>query len=968
MAFHPVSQMMNLVHFNENVERLSAVLQTLNCTRELVESAVGDVRRSDLVVNPEVSVWLERAWNTREEIEQVLEFIVSGRRGVKSTFSNLKMRFKLSSKVAIWIQNVDLLLYSRVHEILQISHPPPPLSVRDESFFSDFGVKMLFELQEQQPELADNTASSSKIEERISFDNTIQQPGKKKRSLSDVLHKLVNTDVKSQIQREDYTNIRSTYNQLSSQKAKLLFLLSCHFPEDESISTEMLVRYGRGLLEFEEQETLESTRQEVDLLVDALKRCELLSDGGDGLLKLEDNKRRVGKSIASKERIEMCVVRHSCGLNHSYSNEMHELPVTLAFPVVNLLWLVCSHHDGIEISADIFEGMSKLKGLYVKANVVKPLPLTLPIKSLMMIQTLCLDFCTLTVDISFIGSLKNLEILSFFQSELGALPREIRGLTKLKLLDLRCRMGPTFIPSGTFSRLTKLEELYTGRYFDNDTFTLSSTFPIRNSVEVKDLNNLSQLRVLQISLDLNHRILKMLKDFKFSNLIRFDFSTCTQEYSLFPVYKLANTVGLRQADISVVLDTRVKEIMQLAESLHLRELKKSKNPFIELDRTPFSALRRLSLTYCPDVEFIVGGSKSSAVTNLQSLEIVSLTNLREISYEDLPEDSFSSLEELTLYQLPVMERLWKKVVAPSLGNLRILKMEFCGAIRSLFPSSLVRCLPKLQLISVTNCVNLKKVISTEADEDIMAIFIFPELEEVVLSNLTAFRGFFPKSTTKQSLFNQQVVHKVRILKVSGCDSLGAIFDFTSDNHHRGEHGKVMDQLESVELHNLPNLICIWRKLPETSQDFHNLKTLNITDCGKIEYLFPSTDSKLLANLQELLIARCGIMEQVIEIESKDSTDDSAQKREFPKLHTLQLEDMKKLKIFWYGEHDLELMNLEKVTIINCPEMVKFFYPGNLVTPKVERVHTKLRNSNQWVWKNDLNRTVEYLRESAKDAE
>ncbi|KAM7461266.1 hypothetical protein LguiA_029387 [Lonicera macranthoides] len=826
----------------------------------------------------------------------------------------------------------------------------------------------------------------------------------KKRSLKEALQQLRKSTVTniSQSQSEAYSKIELSYHALTCDKAKLLFLLCCQFPEDESVTIEMLVRYVQGLQEFQELETLESKRRIVCELVNELKECDLLLKLDESLVHVQDIKRRVGKSIASKHGNEMYVARHGTGLkecrhNDKYdpyttislhSNEVHELPTSLYSAEVNILWLAYSDDEKIEILADFFEGMEKLKVIHVRANFVKPLPLSL--KILKNLQTLCLDFCSLLVDISFIGDLKTLEILSFFHSKLDLLPSQIGQLSKLKLLDLRCSVGPNMIPSGVLSSLKKLEELYTGKYFDVANI---ETHKKRNSANVKELNLLSQLKVLQISVDLDDEILQKLKKFQFENLIGFDFSTFERISFPFPPHQFTKIVALSRVDMSKVLTTNIKALMGEAENLTLRGLKKSENRVIELDREVFANLNRLRMSNCRGVELVLDSVGDSAITNLESLEIVKMLDLREISSKNLPVGSFGRLQELSLNGLPKMMYLWSgHVEPPSFGNLRILKMHDCNSMESLFPRSLVKCLLELQQVMVSECKMLKEVVSRETDEDNE----FPKLKEVILKNLPDFRSFYPKSTrygTKNSLLSRQVLlpnmetldvqhlsnhiilvadgkqakflHKLQVLRVSNCESLEAVFDLKRYKH-RGELTEVMlGQLETMQLSDLPKLTHIWRNVPKGSQGFDNLRSLVVTRCDSMKYLLLPSMAKMVANLQELKLVGCERMEEVIEMEDEESLE--VKMMVIPQLRILQLENMGKLRIFWYGKRIFELPLLENVLISNCPKMLTF-YSGRLVAPNLVRVQTQHLNSNQWVWKGDLNRTVAFLYERAKDAQ
>ena len=98
----------------------------------------------------------------------------------------------------------------------------------------------------------------------------------------------------------------------------------------------------------------------------------------------------------------------------------NEFPTGLDCPNLKLLQLQGSYQGILSgdctkfDSGDFFEVMRELRVVSLRSMFLQlPPP---PLKSLMNLRTLCLDFCKLdTTDISMVGSLKSLEILSFFQ-------------------------------------------------------------------------------------------------------------------------------------------------------------------------------------------------------------------------------------------------------------------------------------------------------------------------------------------------------------------------------------------------------------------------------------------------------------------------------------------------------------------------------------------------------------------------
>ncbi|KAH7844882.1 hypothetical protein Vadar_032615 [Vaccinium darrowii] len=102
--------------------------------------------------------------------------------------------------------------------------------------------------------------------------------------------------------------------------------------------------------------------------------------------------------------------------------------------------------------------MKELKVVALARMSIPSLPTSL--RCLTNLQTLSLSDCKLFgANLSVIGALKNLEILSFAGSHIREFPREICNLTRLKLLDLSCcnENESVRIPHGVLSSLSKLE-------------------------------------------------------------------------------------------------------------------------------------------------------------------------------------------------------------------------------------------------------------------------------------------------------------------------------------------------------------------------------------------------------------------------------------------------------------------------------------------------------------------------------
>ncbi|KAM7466126.1 hypothetical protein LguiB_013688 [Lonicera macranthoides] len=605
---------------------------------------------------------------------------------------------------------------------------------------------------------------------------------KTKHAWDDALQQLKRSTVTSitGVQKIVYSRIELSYSYLESKQAKSLLLLCCLFEEDAEISIEMLVRYGVGLELFEDLDTLADTRNRVSSLVaDLRSNYLLLGEGNNVFVKMHDVVRDVVLSIASDAHGYM--VRHVMGLTewpekdkcapHTaislHSNKMQELPGGLDLPNLNLLRVAC-WQGNVKISEDFFEGMKQLKVFHFSFfRYGNSLPTSFGF--LTNLRALFLEHCSSLTDLSLIGGLQKLEILSFFNSKV-CLPSKIGELSNLKLLDLRCRLDVFHflrgqpiprIPSGVLSCLRKLEELYMGFYFvknhDKD-----------NSASIMELNLLSRLKRLEIGIPGSSSFLLKLKDFHFQNLIEFDISMSSGvPVSYYPKYQVGeNSLSLCQVDRILILEHNINVLLRRTKKLALKSVRDLKNVVKDLDEQEgFVHLENLELRNCDELEYVMDA---------------------EICHGSLMESSF---ERHYSWRNPIQP--------PSLGNLRVLQLIRCNAIKCLFKKSVVKCLVQLQTLYIQLCNKMEGIVLEEGGEDDKESqdkIVLPKLNSLELHDLPKFRSFTHSEDdhATQSLFNQQVLFpNAKNLEVSFLKSIKVLI--------KG------DEMQDGSLNNLQNL-------------------------------------------------------------------------------------------------------------------------------------------------------------------
>ncbi|KAF2294866.1 hypothetical protein GH714_024638 [Hevea brasiliensis] len=407
---------------------------------------------------------------------------------------------------------------------------------------------------------------------------------------NDALEELKRFDGKGDEARV-YSALELSYNFVRDEERSLFRLLGQLAPHDVVISD--LLKYSMGLGLFNQRTTLKATRDRLLRVISDLKMsCLLLEGDNHEQVKMHDVVQSFAASIASK---------HHHVFNAAYQTELEEWPnkdffeqcTSISLPYCNIPKLpevlecpklksfFMFNNSSLKIPENLFSRMEELKVLDLTGMHLSPLPLSL--QYLENLQTLCLDHCVLE-DISAIGDLKQLQVLSFIQSTIVLLPSEVRKLTRLRLLDLsRCR-GLKVIPPDVLSSLAQLEELYMGDGFVQ--WKGEGHDEPRNNANLSELKLLSKLSTLEVHImDANI----MPKDLFSEKLERFRVFIGSVDWR--GKYKTSRTLKLKLST-SALLE-RVKVLLMKTEDLYLDDLKGVRSVLYELDDQGFPELKHL---------------------------------------------------------------------------------------------------------------------------------------------------------------------------------------------------------------------------------------------------------------------------------------------------------------------------------------------------------------------------------------
>ncbi|MED6204286.1 hypothetical protein PIB30_007757 [Stylosanthes scabra] len=139
------------------------------------------------------------------------------------------------------------------------------------------------------------------------------------------------------------------------------------------------------------------------------------------------------------------------------------------------------------------------------------------------------------------------------------------------------------------------------------------------------------------------------------------------------------------------------------------------------------------------------------------------------------------------------------------------------------------------------------------------------------------------------------------------------------------------------------------KLTSLGQSCSNLKELYIRECSELEFLFTTAAAKMLIHLEELRVARCSSLKEIVGKEQESVTEDIV---EFKRLHRLTLKKLDSLKCFYSGNATLKFPSLIRLDIKDCPDMEIFSQGAIHMEPS--RPPFKFFFEDSWLFIDDLN--------------
>ncbi|KAD7478959.1 hypothetical protein E3N88_02095 [Mikania micrantha] len=372
---------------------------------------------------------------------------------------------------------------------------------------------------------------------------------------------------------------------------------------------------------------------------------------------------------------------------------------------------------------------------------------------------------------------------------------------------------------------------------------------------------------------------------------------------------------------------------------------------------------------------------------LQRLDLKYDKRVKEVLFEmDSTHQHFPcSLESLHLGGLFEMSHVWKcnnwnkflitqhqpafQLQLPFQNLTNILLMD-CTRLKYLFSPLMVKYLSNLKSLTIRNCDGIEEIISSRDDaadaneeENVASStsVLFPQLNILHLWGLKCLRSFDDAGDTihHQSQLNGDVLINAcrsslcqypRKISIRRCDAISVLIPWYAVGQ--------MKRLEELYIYDCKTITKVFDEgsesgttlttptllLKTTNHVVHvpqlsNLKNVDIYGCDLLSHVFTFSTLESLKQLKFLIIEHCNAIQEIVKQEIHETTSSKDdQVVVFPRLTTLELDNLPNLKGFFLGKNKFRWPLLDSLFINDCPQLM-MFTSGESETPKLNYIST-----------------------------
>ncbi|KAK4364987.1 hypothetical protein RND71_016345 [Anisodus tanguticus] len=486
----------------------------------------------------------------------------------------------------------------------------------------------------------------------------------------------------------------------------------------------------------------------------------------------------------------------SCGAISLMSNHLKQLPHGVDCPGIETL-LLQDNKNLMLVPDEFFQGMRTLKVLDFTGVKFKSLPSST--QQLSLLRVLSMDNCRFLKDVSMIGELNKLEILTLRLSGIGSLPESFANLKELRILDITLSLRCENVPSGVISSMNKLEELYMQGCFadwENGNGQNKASFQ-----EVLTLSGLTILKVdiidvqclppsisvapnwekfdICVSGSQQRRLANATKGASFFRGLatgvklevfpnwfrqavarkaeKLSYQLCESLSNILEEYHHGNFDGVKFlyidqcADIAQLIKLGNglpdKPVFPQLEKLNIHHMQKTEG--ICTEELPLGSLQKvktLEVGECPNLkDSLLPPNLIQRMPNLENVQVIGSSIKAVFGFEGITVQGgqLRKLKRLTLQNLPQLTSLWKghsEIVM--FHRLEVVKVSKCENLRYIFPYTVCDYLCHLEELWLEDCSSLEKVIGGHKDHEVPESISLPRLSTLTLRLLPRLTDFY----------------------------------------------------------------------------------------------------------------------------------------------------------------------------------------------------------------------------------
>ncbi|KAK4851407.1 hypothetical protein QYF36_014812 [Acer negundo] len=341
----------------------------------------------------------------------------------------------------------------------------------------------------------------------------------------------------------------------------------------------------------------------------------------------------------------------------------------------------------------------------------------------------------------------------------------------------------------------------------------------------------------------------------------------------------------------------------------------------------FQKLNNVKVHDCMSLKYLFSVSIVESLSELERLDVYNC-GVDEFVVDDQGEANvaatfvFPRITSLEFNRLPRLKTFYRGVHTSQWQNLKRLTMRGCDEVE-LFASKIFNFQENYEGqhgSSVEPLFIVEKVTFPSLEEiKISEAVMYHQLQQLNINWLPKLKHIWKKDPQAKLFFEELPMPES--LTVNDCDSIEEIFDLQKVNFEESHSRAVMyHQLKKLYISGLPKLKHIWKKDPQKMSSFQKLNNVKVRHCMSLKYLFPVSIAKSLLELKQLCVHHCGVEEIVVGDQGEAKV---AATFVFPRITSLELNYLPRLKTFYCGVHTSQWQNLKRLVMCRCDKVELF---------------------------------------------